>query len=74
LIDKDVPPDMDKALFFAELGKKISPMHRMGTPQDIAGVALFLASDLSDYVNGQQIIVAGGAPILIAPSGEEQPG
>lgn len=36
------------------------PLRRGGTPQDVANVALFLASDLSDYVNGQVISVCGG--------------
>ncbi|MGM9864462.1 MAG: SDR family oxidoreductase, partial [Lepagella sp.] len=31
-----------------------------GTPDDIADVALFLASDLSSYVSGQVIQVDGG--------------
>lgn len=36
------------------------PMGRLGTTQDIAGVALFLASHLSDYITGQTIYVEGG--------------
>jgi NAD(P)-dependent dehydrogenase (short-subunit alcohol dehydrogenase family) len=36
------------------------PMGRLGTPEDIAGVALFLASKLSDYITGQTIYVEGG--------------
>jgi len=36
------------------------PMGRLGTPEDIAGVALFLASRLSDYITGQTIYVEGG--------------
>lgn len=36
------------------------PLHRGGTPEDIADVALFLASDLSSYVTGQVIQVDGG--------------
>ena len=42
-----------------EWAKKI-PLRRGGTPDDIAGVALFLASDLSCYVSGQVIQVDGG--------------
>jgi 3-oxoacyl-[acyl-carrier protein] reductase len=33
---------------------------RLGQPDDIAKVVLFLASDLSDYVTGQNIVVSGG--------------
>ncbi|MDD7015731.1 MAG: 3-oxoacyl-[acyl-carrier-protein] reductase [Firmicutes bacterium] len=35
-------------------------MKRVGVPQDIANTALFLASDLSEYVTGQVIAVDGG--------------
>ena len=43
----------------AEWAKKI-PLRRGGTPEDIAKVCLFLASDLSSYVTGQVISVCGG--------------
>jgi 3-oxoacyl-[acyl-carrier protein] reductase len=36
------------------------PMHRLGTPADMAGAALFLASPLAGYITGQTIIVDGG--------------
>ncbi len=36
------------------------PMKRMGEPDDIGKVALFLASNLSDYMTGSQIVVDGG--------------
>ncbi len=44
------------------LGQSLSniPLRRLGTPADMAGVALFLASPLSAYVLGQTIIVDGG--------------
>ena len=35
------------------------PMHRAGNPEEVAKVALFLASDLSSYVSGQVIQVNG---------------
>lgn len=35
------------------------PMHRAGTPDEVAQVALFLASDLSSYVSGQVIPIDG---------------
>ena len=36
------------------------PFRRMGVPDDIAKVAVFLASSASDYITGQTIIVDGG--------------
>jgi len=39
----------------------ITPLRRLGMPDDIAGVVLFLASSLSDYLNGQYIPVTGGS-------------
>lgn len=36
------------------------PLRRGGTPDDVANVAVFLASDLSSYVSGQVINVCGG--------------
>ncbi|HPF94013.1 MAG TPA: 3-oxoacyl-[acyl-carrier-protein] reductase [Tenuifilaceae bacterium] len=38
--------------------KKI-PLHRGGTPEDVANVTVFLGSDLSSYVSGQVINVCG---------------
>ncbi len=39
---------------------KIIPMHRVGYPEDIHGLALFLASQASSYITGQEIIIDGG--------------
>lgn len=36
------------------------PLKRAGTPEDVANAALFLASDLGAYVNGQVLSVCGG--------------
>ena len=43
----------------SEWCKKI-PLRRGGTPEEIAKVALFLASDLSSYITGQVIQIDGG--------------
>jgi 3-oxoacyl-[acyl-carrier protein] reductase len=36
------------------------PLARLGTPEDIAGMVLVLASDLTSYVTGQVFVVDGG--------------
>ena len=40
---------------------KVIPLGRHGQPEDIAGAAIYLASDAADYVTGQVIWVGGGA-------------
>ncbi|MDD5529875.1 MAG: SDR family oxidoreductase [bacterium] len=45
--------------FIEKLSKKI-PMGRIGNPDDLKGVIVFLSSDASSYVTGQNIIVDGG--------------
>ena len=57
-----------KRAFFDALAKKEVPLGRMGTPEDIAGPALFFASDLSSYVTGHIMCVAGGQPGLSVES------
>ena len=47
-------PEVQKAV-----GQRI-PMHRVGFPPDIKGLALFLASPGSAYLTGQQIVIDGG--------------
>ena len=37
-----------------------TPMKRMGTPEDIVGPAIFLATEASSYMTGQIIMVDGG--------------
>jgi 3-oxoacyl-[acyl-carrier protein] reductase len=39
---------------------KSIPLRRMGTPEDMAGAALFLASPLAAYITGQTLVVDGG--------------
>ena len=53
----------ERVEIFDRTGQEEVPLGRIGTPEDIAGPALFLASSLSDYVTGQTIYVAGGQPL-----------
>ena len=52
----DVKEDSPIKKFIAEF----CPMGRMGTPEDVANVAEFFASDLSSFVSGQQLLISGG--------------
>ena len=45
------------------------PMHRMGTPQDIADACLFLASDAARYITGAVLPVDGGWAVAGARMG-----
>ncbi len=62
--DALMPRGPERDAFFAALAKKEVPLGRVGQPEDIAKTALYLASDLSDFVSGQTICVAGGLPLL----------
>jgi 3-oxoacyl-[acyl-carrier protein] reductase len=50
---------MTEGLKSEELLRAI-PLGRLGTPEEVADMALFLASDLSTYVTGQVLSVDGG--------------
>jgi NAD(P)-dependent dehydrogenase (short-subunit alcohol dehydrogenase family) len=42
------------------------PMHRVGLPDDIKSLALFLASPASEYITGQEIVIDGGWGLGVA--------
>ena len=58
-IARDRKPEFMTALAEALRGEQ--PAGRVGRPEDIAGAAVFLASDLSRFVNGVALPVDGGA-------------
>jgi NAD(P)-dependent dehydrogenase (short-subunit alcohol dehydrogenase family) len=39
---------------------KVIPMHRVGFPEDLQGLALFFASPGSGYITGQEVVIDGG--------------
>lgn len=52
-------PGVDPQELIARFAARI-PMGRMGEPDEIARVALFLASEMSSYMTGAQVVVDGG--------------
>ena len=56
---KKAKPDMTFEQYCADVGKGI-PMRRMGTAQEYANMACFLASDAGSYITGTAINVDGG--------------
>jgi 3-oxoacyl-[acyl-carrier protein] reductase len=55
--------EKEKDAFFDDLGKGDIPMQRVGTIEDVANAALFLASDMSSYITGDALLVSGGSPL-----------
>lgn len=58
--------EMLKEFFTPERKKQVEeaiPLRRMANPNDIAEAVVFLASNMSDYITGQKIIVDGGRTI-----------
>lgn len=56
---REMPPGVSREEF-NEMVLKVVPLGRFGTPEDVAGVALFLASDLASFISGVEINVSGG--------------
>ena len=54
---KAAAPDMDKCM---EYWRSNIPMGRVGTPEEIAYTAVFLASDEASYITGANLLADGG--------------
>jgi len=67
-----VKTDMARALWenFGDALAKRLAMRRLGEPDDIAGAAVFLASDAAAWITGHVLVVDGGA-LLGSASGSE---
>lgn len=59
-----IKTDFAKALWdnpeAAQRANEMTPLRRLGEPEDLKGVAVFLASDASAYITGQALTVCGG--------------
>lgn len=58
-----ITTDMTKDLDSSEEFLKSIPKARLGAPEDVANLAVFLASSMSDYITGETIRVDGGLAI-----------
>jgi NAD(P)-dependent dehydrogenase (short-subunit alcohol dehydrogenase family) len=43
-----------------KMAEKRVPLQRLGTPDDMAAAAIYLASDAGSWVTGQTLTIAGG--------------
>jgi len=57
-------PILQNEAFVTRINSRV-PLGRWGKPADLAGAAVFLASEAASYVTGQQIIVDGGFSVTI---------
>ena len=55
---------IDNAEFNAWVCKR-TPAGRWGQPEEIAGLAVFLASRASDYITGQLLVIDGGMSVSL---------
>ena len=59
--------DLNRAILDGPLGDEIrhkTPARRLGTPDDLAGAAIFLASPASDFVTATTLVVDGGYSVM----------
>jgi len=60
LIDTPLTAPIMQAIRGSGRDPVMAPLGRVGQPQDVANLALFLASDEADYITGDYILVDGG--------------
>ncbi len=54
-----IATEMSEGAFDAEAIKRLVPMQRAGTPEEVADLVAFLASDQAAYISGQVISING---------------
>ena len=59
--DTDMLPEEYRAF-----GASLSPFNRVGTPQEVADVSAFLASEASRWITGENIQAGGGVVVIVA--------
>ena len=69
LIKTDFAEALWKNPKLAEATINATPLRRLGDPDDIAGIAVFLASKAAAFVNGQTIVADGGVTVADRLSG-----
>ena len=58
-----IPTALNRHTLMGNFRKKIierTPLKRLGKPEDLVGTAVLLASDASDFLTGQTIVIDGG--------------
>ena len=53
-------PDIPREEFFERLAAQEVPLGRFGTPEEVAGIVVFLLSERASYITGASVDVAGG--------------
>jgi NAD(P)-dependent dehydrogenase (short-subunit alcohol dehydrogenase family) len=62
---REMSPTISREEFF-EMATSVVPLGRFGKPEDVAGIVIFLASDLASFISAASIDVAGGMQGQIA--------
>ena len=69
-IDTEFPESLKDEPEYREFRIQNTPLRRIGTPEDGVGAAMFLATEDSDFVTGETIVVDGGLSIYVNGIGQ----